>query len=69
MSTTNTFTVVGMTCGHCVRSVKQEVGNIDGVNSVAVDFKSGLVTVESDTEIAPDTFVAAVDEAGYEVAS
>ncbi len=69
MSTTNTFTVVGMTCGHCVRSVKEEVGNIDGVNSVAVDFRSGLVTVESDTDIATDTFVAAVDEAGYEVAS
>ncbi len=67
MSTTNTFTVVGMTCGHCVRSVKDEVGKIDGVNSVAVDFKSGLVTVESDTDIAEETFVAAVDEAGYEV--
>jgi copper chaperone len=69
MSTTNTFTVVGMTCGHCVRSVKDEVGKIDGVNSVAVDLKSGLVTVESDTDIAEETFVAAVDEAGYEVAS
>ena len=69
MSTTNTFTVVGMTCGHCVRSVKEEIGKIDGVNSVAVDFKSGLVTVASDTDIAEEVFVAAVDEAGYEVAS
>lgn len=67
MSTTNTFTVVGMTCGHCVRSVKDEVGKIDGVTSVAVDFKSGLVTVDSDTDIAEEAFVAAVDEAGYEV--
>ena len=69
MSTTSTFTVVGMTCGHCVRSVKDEVGKIDGVSSVAVDFKSGLVTVASDTEIEREVFVAAVDEAGYEVAS
>lgn len=69
MSTINTFTVVGMTCGHCVRSVKDEVGKIDGVNSVAVDFKSGLVTVASDTDIAKEVVVAAVDEAGYEVAS
>ncbi len=69
MSTTNTFTVVGMTCGHCVRSVKEEVGKIDGVNSVAVDLESGLVTVESDADIADETFVAAVDEAGYEVVS
>lgn len=66
---TSTFTVVGMTCGHCVRSVKQEVGSIDGVNDVAVDFKSGLVTVESDVEIPHEAFLAAVDEAGYEVAS
>ena len=65
---TSTFTVVGMTCGHCVRSVKEEVGKIGGVNSVAVDFKSGLVTVEADTEIGIDAFAAAIDEAGYEVA-
>lgn len=69
MSATNTFTVVGMTCGHCVRSVKDEVGKIAGVNSVAVDLKNGLVTVESDADIASESFVAAVDEAGYEVAS
>ena len=66
---TNTFTVTGMTCGHCVRSVKEEVGKIDGVNTVAVDFKSGVVTVESDVDIDRDAFVAAVDEAGYEVVS
>lgn len=69
MSTTNTFTVVGMTCGHCVRSVNDEVAKIDGVDSVAVDLESGLVTVESDTDIAAEAFVAAVGEAGYEVAS
>lgn len=69
MSTTSTFTVVGMTCGHCVRSVKGEVAKIDGVESVSVDFKSGTVTVESTEPIADELFVAAVDEAGYEVAS
>lgn len=66
---TSTFTVVGMTCEHCVRSVKEEVAKIDGVNSVAVELESGLVTVESDADIDNDTFVAAVDEAGYEIAS
>ena len=64
---TNTFTVIGMTCDHCVGSVKQEVAKIDGVNTVDVDLESGLVTVESDTDISNDVFVAAVDEAGYEV--
>ena len=69
MTTTSTFTVVGMTCGHCVRSVKGEVAKIDGVESVAVDFKSGTVTVESTAPIPDEAFAAAVDEAGYEVAS
>lgn len=66
---TSTFTVIGMTCNHCVRSVTEEVGKIDGVNSVEVDLGSGLVTVQSATEIASDTFAAAIDEAGYEVAT
>ena len=69
MSTTSTFTVVGMTCGHCVRSVEGEVGRLDSVESVSVDLESGTVTVESSAPIADDVFVAAVDEAGYEVAS
>ena len=69
MTTTSTFTVVGMTCGHCVRSVKSEVGKIDGVESVSVELESGTVTVESSAPITDGAFVAAVDEAGYEVAS
>jgi len=67
MSTTNTFTVVGMTCDHCVRSVEGEVGKLDGVESVAVDLSTGVVTVESTQPIDDDDFAAAIDEAGYEV--
>jgi copper chaperone len=62
----STFGVVGMTCGHCVRSVKTELGKIDGVTDVAVDFRSGTVQVTSTTEIDVDRLVVAVDEAGYE---
>lgn len=67
--TTNTFTVSGMTCSHCVNSVEKEIGAIDGVESVAVDLASGSVTVESTIEISSEAFAAAVDEAGYEVVS
>ncbi len=69
MSSTNTFTVVGMTCDHCVRSVESEVGKLDGVESVAVDLGTGVVTVESTQPIDDDAFAAAIDEAGYEVSS
>ena len=63
----NTFTVVGMTCDHCVRSVESEVGKLDGVESVAVDLSTGVVTVESTQPIDDDAFATAIDAAGYEV--
>ncbi|MDE0803754.1 MAG: copper ion binding protein [Acidimicrobiales bacterium] len=68
---TSTFTVGGMTCDHCVSSVTEAVGKIDGVDSVDVELESGLVTLESDTEIEIDTdaFTAAIERAGYEVTS
>ncbi|MCP2338059.1 heavy-metal-associated domain-containing protein [Actinomadura rupiterrae] len=65
---TATYTVTGMTCGHCVGSVKQEVGSIDGVTDVQVELASGKVTVTSDTALDDAAFRAAIDEAGYEVA-
>lgn len=66
---TSTYTVTGMTCGHCVASVQKEIGKLDGVTGVEVDLASGRVQVESATPLAQADVVAAVDEAGYEVAS
>lgn len=68
MSTTTNFTVKGMTCGHCVAAVTEEVAKLDNVNSVEIDLASGAVTVESDGPVDPVAFATAVDEAGYEVA-
>ncbi|WP_069162307.1 heavy-metal-associated domain-containing protein [Nocardia altamirensis] len=64
----STYTVTGMTCGHCVSSVKTEIGKIDGVTSVDVDLASGAVRVDSTAPITDSVIAAAVDEAGYEVA-
>ncbi|MFF0489949.1 heavy-metal-associated domain-containing protein [Nocardia sp. NPDC003482] len=66
---TSTYTVTGMTCGHCVASVQKEIGRIDGVTAVEVDLATGAVRVESATPISDDAVAAAVDEAGYEVAN
>lgn len=63
-----TFTVTGMTCGHCVASVTTEVSKLNGVTKVDVDLASGAVTVESNSPIDPDAFATAVDEAGFAVA-
>jgi len=65
---TTTFTVTGMTCGHCVAAVTDEVSKLVNVSNVEIDLASGAVTVESDGPVDPVAFVAAVDEAGYEVA-
>ena len=66
MSTTS-YTVVGMTCGHCVNSVSEEVSQVPGVTDVDVDLASGGLTVTSDTEVDDAAIQAAVEEAGYQV--
>jgi copper ion binding protein len=65
--TTSTYTVAGMTCGHCVTAVSTEVSKVAGVTGVTVDLNSGVVTVTSDRPVDRRAIVAAVDEAGYEV--
>ena len=70
MSTT-TFTVDGMTCGHCVHAVTTELSALDGVTDVRVELVAGgssPVTVTSGAPLADDTVAAAVVEAGYAVA-
>jgi copper chaperone len=64
----STYTVTGMTCGHCVASVTEEISEIDGVTDVAVDLPTGAVTVTSSTPLDGDDVRAAVEEAGYQLA-
>lgn len=65
MSTTNTYDVTGMTCGHCAAAVTQEITAIDGVEEVHVDVESGKVVVTSLAPLDETDVVAAIDEAGY----
>ncbi|QYN34255.1 heavy-metal-associated domain-containing protein [Pseudonocardia sp. DSM 110487] len=64
----NTYTVTGMTCGHCVASVTEEISEIDGVTDVAVDLPTGAVTVTSSKPVDSADVRAAVEEAGYQLA-
>lgn len=64
-----TYQVTGMTCGHCVTAVKEEVGHIADVTDVAVDLATGRVTVASHREVTWAEMATAIDEAGYELAS
>ena len=63
-----TIKVDGMSCEHCVSSVKTAVGAISGVSAVEVDLKSGMVTVEHDAASAPlGTIKAAIEDQGFDV--
>lgn len=65
------FLVTGMTCGHCVSSVSDEVGAVAGVDAVEVVLKKGgasRVTVSSAAPIDADAVRTAVEEAGYQLA-
>lgn len=66
--TTTTYTVTGMTCGHCAAAVTQEITALDGVEDVAVDVTSGAVTVTSQGPLDEAQVASAVDEAGYALA-
>jgi copper chaperone CopZ len=68
MSThTYTGTVTGMTCGHCVASVTEEVREIAGVERVEVVLETGALTVTSAQPLDDATVRSAVEEAGYQL--
>ena len=67
MSATTRWTVSGMTCGHCVNAVDDEVRRLDGVTDVEIDLATGAVSVTSAEPIAGDAMADAVAEAGYEL--
>lgn len=61
-----TLKIVGMTCDHCVKSVRQGLAGLDGVGSVEVSLKSGLAQVDYDEgRIDTDAIKAKIEELGY----
>lgn len=60
--------VSGMTCGHCVSSVSEELESLAGVEDIAVDLNPGgisTVTITSTQQLSPSEIGEAVAEAGY----
>ncbi len=66
--TPTTYTVTGMTCGHCVASVTEEVQEIPGVEDVDVVLETGAVTIATTEPVDRAAVQAAVEEAGYQLA-
>ncbi len=62
---TASYNISGMTCDHCVNSVRTEIGKLSGVTDVAVELSTGHVTITSATTLDEADVIAAIDEAGY----
>ena len=63
---TTELKIEGMSCGHCVRAVKQALEGVPGVRAADVDLEGSLARVEHEASEA--ALVAAVEEEGYRAA-
>lgn len=61
----NEYQVTGMTCGHCEMSIREEVGEIAGIEDIQVSAQTGRLVVSGPEEIDDAKVLAAVEEAGY----
>ena len=67
MSETVTYSVPAIHCDYCAMSIREEVSEVEGVDEVAVDLDSKLVTVAG-RGLNDAALRAAIVEAGYEAA-
>jgi copper chaperone len=61
----NEYQVTGMTCGHCEMSVREEVGQVAGVEGIQVSAQTGRLIVTAAQHVDDAAVLAAVSEAGY----
>ena len=62
-----TYSVPGISCDHCRQAIEAEIAGVAGVGTVRVDIEAKTVEVEG--EARPEDIRAAIEEAGYEIAS
>ncbi|MBP2217099.1 heavy-metal-associated domain-containing protein [Arthrobacter sp. CAN_C5] len=63
--TTTEFQVTGMTCGHCEMSIREEVAEVSGVDSIEVSHQTGKLVVSGNESVEESAVIKAVEEAGY----
>ncbi|MDQ0923414.1 copper chaperone [Pseudarthrobacter sp. W1I19] len=63
---TTEFQVTGMICGHCELSIREEVREVHGVESVDVSYRTGKLVVTGSETIHDAAVIAAVQAAGYQ---
>lgn len=64
---TKKISIEGMSCGHCVKHVKDALSELAGVSKVDVSLESKSAVIETTSEVADADIKAAVEDAGYDV--
>lgn len=64
----NVYDIAGMTCEHCAASITAELSGLDQVTDVAVNLRTGSVTITSAGEVSHRRVAAAVAHAGHRLA-
>ncbi len=62
---TKTFKIPNISCGHCVKAIQNEVGELDGVTRVTADQTTKMVTVKWDAPQTWDGIKAVLQEINY----
>lgn len=65
MNSTQTYSVTGMSCGHCEGAIRSELAEIEGVADIEVSANTGRLTVTTEQHLHDSVVVSAVEEAGY----
>ena len=65
MNTTITYSVPGISSGHCEAAIIEQLAGLRGIAAVAVDLDAQIVRV-SGPQIGDAAVIAAIYEAGYE---
>jgi copper ion binding protein len=63
-----TFSIPNISCGHCVMSIKNELGEIEGIKKVDGDPNTKTITVEFDTPADVDKIKNTLKEINYPAA-
>ncbi|MBU0905934.1 MAG: copper chaperone CopZ [Firmicutes bacterium] len=69
MSNQVTLQVQGMSCGHCVKSIENSVGALNGVEKVSVQLATGTVEIEFNNEVDVHQISDTIEDQGYIVES
>jgi copper chaperone CopZ len=67
--TTVTYTIPNISCGHCVHTIKSEVSELPGVNTVEADIAAKVATITFDAPATEQKIKALLAEINYPVAA